>query len=415
MSKRPAWRRAPAAAKPAAPAPQVAQPDLARRRDKPAATAAAVPKVPLTHAQRKQEMTRLRDHANEWLANNYIDKESLDSIPMSTLKEASELAQLYPDEFRMFPPGAEEALNQREEAELKRREEQIDVMRRGGLGPSVEPVDFDQFLDRRRAHLGEAARDMPAVAPAAGAFAGATRRTPAAAGEGEQEEPPDTRDTSLLGDDGVLSKKQKNRLARKEMPEDRVRNNVIKLVDPDELAVRDHYGLLRPVEPRMDVAILAGQENAGQLLSRPALMDGTTVRHLEEFLMPFYTRKHTCAGASLKKALYHKADVLIEFCEPIMKRVARRFTSSMGVDRLTFVYYVSTPLFVYCIFRRRMDVERTDARVQKHLDKASGEVPEDWRIYSWLGHLYIEGVITQGVPPAAAIEAAAPAQDGFIA
>lgn len=336
----------------------------------------------------EERLESLRERVNEWATTNYIPDEDIESIDLATLKEASLLAQTQPDHFALVSEDAERIMNEREKAELDRREQQIAMKQAMGQGPLRGEMNFEDFIAAKRKEA-----NLPELVSAS---AGAPSGAPSASAASRQAGP---------ADDAVAERPN--------------RGNLMVLHDPDELAQRDTMGDLSLKPTSLPIADLALNRNPVQLLSDPRLVQASDIRNLDAFLNQLYLNAGTAKDRFHEADIYHLFEVQMQKLCPEQVGAPRR-----SDDWLTFTYFVANPLCVHCVFRRRPDLEkrmievrmarRGEASARKCFNR-DNTIKDGYRIYSWLSHLYQEGFKEEdeegNVPRAA--QPAAPAVNGF--
>lgn len=279
-----------------------------------------------------KELKRYKQRAEEWAHLDYIPDEDLESFSEETLKLAGEMLHSDPDRFAHL---TEEDLPLKDDNTAKE------------VARGIKEMTFDEFIQKKQASL-------------------------------ETNNPHQVPDPVLRppGLDQELDEEDEPQEAPPKM------RNVIRIPDPEDLLNLPGVGTLKPQLPPEHERVFSAQgmirdDCPGQLLRDPSLLQLPCVRNLEVFLNKYRLKRDRQA--------YSEKDLEQDFVVSIQAKVQSCFSKTLGQSKLQFVFFLERPLFVYCVFARRQDLERYKLKPHEK------EVPRDRRKYSWAGHRYIMG------------------------
>jgi hypothetical protein len=293
-----------------------------------------------------------------------IPDEDLEGISSDTLREAALMAQT-DERFRLITPEAEQRLLARERIEDDRREEQLAMRRARGEGPQGAPASFEQLIASKSAPSTGSADMHQQVS-------GGKRRS---AGGGAQQPGPNA-------------------------------NNLTIIHDPDAAADRDRIGELELRETVVPITTIAMDRRPLALLSDVALVQGSNFSNLEAFLNQFYldvnhpTRSLFWKG-DIEQGPEHDAN---SFIDQMRRYCCDSMPAHQSEDFLRYTLLVENPVFVHCVFRRRPDAEERMMRsrrseAERRARRApDGGIKDEYRVYSWVGHVYQEGHVPERAP-----------------
>lgn len=322
-----------------------------------------------------------------------IPDEDLEGISSDTLREAAQMAQT-DERFRLITPEAEQRMLARERIEDDRREEQLAVRRARGEGPSSTPVSFEQFL---------------AAKASSATTAGGSAAPPSAAAA-----------TAQARDGPAAKKRSVSSSGAQPGPN---AHNVTIIHDPDAAADRDRIGELELRATVVPITTIAMDRRPHTLLSDIALVQGSNFSNLEAFLNQFYLDVNHPT-----KSLFWKGDIeqgaehdTNSFIDQMRRYCCDSMPAHQSEDFLRYTLLVENPVFVHCVFRRRPDAEermmrsrRTEAERQARR-APDGNIKDEYRVYSWVGHVYQEGHVPERAPDELppALHPEAPLANGF--
>ena len=336
-------------AAPAVPAPQPPKPKArqlgafggaAAPQPAPPAAPKAKAKPKLSPEQIEQGIAALKERVREWGANDYVDEDNdFDGIDDEVLMELSARQEADPENFTLLDQETLEKIEARD-ARLDALREQ-ELVKRGIPEGRREPVSFEEAISAQLRHHSESIGMKP---PPPVVAASAKHAATPGSGPAKRAAPP-------LSVPLGYSKPRENLMIYRDPEED---------ARPDRLAGRKPMPLSKIDRDALPLA-------PDHLLPDKAILGHSAVQQVLSILQKYQIR----AG----RDLFFEADIEEVFCRKMAHHVSDLYERRKTSTCIMCVFFITTPIFVHCKFKRRPDAERK---------RRSFEHP----IYSWEGYAF---------------------------